>query len=550
MKLIVFLLRASWRVVLAAGIVGGISGAASVALLALINYVLFGNAQTSPAMLASLFAVLCIVILTTQIVSQILLSRLTQTSIARLRLGLARRILESPLKHLEEIGTYSMLASLTNDVGVVSQAMNGVPVLGVNLVILACGSIYLGWLSLGLLAGALSFCIFGVASYWYFSRFAQRYIERAREAQDLLTKRIEELIEGIKELKMHHARRREFLDDVLRPAEWAARNSQFIGDGLNNAAIAWGRLAFFVAIGLLLFTGRTFFAIDAATLVAYVLTILYLMSPLEQIMGWLPFLGWATASVSQIERLGLMLDEKEPETLMPKTIAQWRQIDLFGVTHTYHREGQPHDFVLGPIDLTLVPGEIVFIIGGNGSGKTTLGKLITGLYAPENGEIQLDGQSVDADNREDYRQLFSVVFDDAVVFDSLWGLDAADLDRRAREYLCQLELDHKVTVTDGTFSTVNLSRGQRKRLALLTAYLEDRPIFVFDEWAADQDPVFRKIFYLRLLPELKQRGKTVLAITHDDRYFAHADRIVKLEVGQVVETFSHEALQEAELETH
>jgi putative ATP-binding cassette transporter len=107
-----------------------------------------------------------------------------------------------------------------------------------------------------------------------------------------------------------------------------------------------------------------------------------------------------------------------------------------------------------------------------------------------------------------------------------------------------------VTVTDGTFSTVNLSRGQRKRLALLTAYLEDRPIFVFDEWAADQDPVFRKIFYLRLLPELKQRGKTVLAITHDDRYFAHADRIVKLEVGQVVETFSHEALQEAELETH
>jgi putative ATP-binding cassette transporter len=550
MKLIVFLLRASWQVVLAAGIVGGISGAASVALLALINHVLFGNAQSSPAMLASLFAVLCIVILTTQIVSQILLSRLTQTSIARLRLGLARRILESPLKHLEEIGTYSMLASLTNDVGVVSQAMNGVPVLGVNLVILACGSIYLGWLSLGLLAGALSFCIFGVASYWYFSRFAQRYIERARAAQDLLTKRIEELIEGIKELKMHHARRREFLDDVLRPAEWAARNSQFIGDGLNNAAIAWGRLAFFVAIGLLLFTGRTFFAIDAATLVAYVLTILYLMSPLEQIMGWLPFLGWATASVSQIERLGLMLDEKEPETLMPKTIAPWRQIDLFGVTHTYHREGQPHDFVLGPIDLTLVPGEIVFIIGGNGSGKTTLGKLITGLYAPENGEIQLDGQSIDADNREDYRQLFSVVFDDAVVFDSLWGLDAADLDRRAREYLCQLELDHKVTVTDGTFSTVNLSRGQRKRLALLTAYLEDRPIFVFDEWAADQDPVFRKIFYLRLLPELKQRGKTVLAITHDDRYFAHADRIVKLEVGQVVETFSHEALQEAELETH
>ena len=142
-----------------------------------------------------------------------------------------------------------------------------------------------------------------------------------------------------------------------------------------------------------------------------------------------------------------------------------------------------------------------------------------------------------------------MVFDDAMVFDSLWGLDAADLDQRAREYLRQLELDHVVTVTDGAFSTIKLSRGQRKRLALLTAYLEDRPIYVFDEWAADQDPVFRKIFYLRLLPELKRRGKTVVAITHDDRYFAAADRIIKLEEGKIVEAFRHESPLEAELET-
>ena len=136
-----------------------------------------------------------------------------------------------------------------------------------------------------------------------------------------------------------------------------------------------------------------------------------------------------------------------------------------------------------------------------------------------------------------------------MVFNSLWGLDAVDLDKRAREYLRQLELDHVVTITDGTFSTIELSRGQRKRLALVTAYLEDRPIYLFDEWAADQDPVFRKVFYLRLLPELKQRGKTVVAVTHDDRYFANADRIIKLEEGKVVETFRHEVIQEAQLET-
>ena len=136
--------------------------------------------------------------------------------------------------------------------------------------------------------------------------------------------------------------------------------------------------------------------------------------------------------------------------------------------------------------------------------------------------------------------MFSVVFDDAVIFESLWGLGAADLDQRAQEYLRQLELDHVVTVTNGVFSTTRLSRGQRKRLALVTAYLEDRPIYLFDEWAADQDPLFRKIFYQRLLPELKGRGKTVVAVTHDDRYFAVADQVIKLEEGKVVQMLRHE----------
>jgi putative ATP-binding cassette transporter len=551
MKLILFLLRASWRVVLMAALVGGVSGAASVGLVVMISHRLetVGEANGGVSVeLVGLFVALCIVILLTQVGSQVLLSRLTQTTIAQLQLGLCRRILESPLKHLEEIGTPRMLASLTGDVSVVSQAMNGVPVLGVNIVILVCGAAYLGWLSPSLLVGAIVFCLLGMATYWYSSRFAQRYIDRGREELNTLQERIQELIEGVKELKMHYARRREFVDEVLQSAEISARRSQFIGDSLNDAAIAWGRLSFFIAIGLLLFAWPIVAKVDAATLTAYSIIILYLMSPLEQIMGWLPFLAWATASVGQIEELGLMLHEEEPGTTAPAAVDRWEQIELTGVTHAYRRAGQPHGFVLGPIDLTLSPGEIVFIIGGNGSGKTTLAKLITGLYTPESGEVCLDGQPLTAANREDYRQLFSVVFDDAMIFDSLWGLNAADLDQRAREYLVQLELDHVVTVTDGAFSTTSLSRGQRKRLALLTAYLEDRPIYLFDEWAADQDPVFRKIFYLRLLPELKERGKTVVAITHDDRYFAHADRIIKLEEGKVVDAFSHETLQEAPLE--
>ena len=540
MKLLWRLVRASWKTVLLAGLIGAASGAASIGLVALIMYAL-RDPNGSAGMAVVWFVTLCAVILVTRIGSQMVLCRMSQANIAALRIRLCRRILASPLKHLDEIGIDRMLGCLTGDVDLVSQAINGVPVLAVNLVVLICGAVYLGSLSPGLMACGVVFGVLGFLSYWGSSRWASKYAARTRQAQDVLLKRVRGLIEGIKELKMHHVRRRDYLDKVIE-AQDAVRESKYLGDTLHDGAVAWGRLTFFIAIGLLLFLWPRIAKADSATLTGYVLTVLYLMSPLEQIMGWLPFLGWAMNSVGQIERLGLTLEEQAEqleERRALNTVADWQEIEVAGVTHAYCREGQP-GFVLGPIDMTIRRGQIVFIIGGNGSGKTTLAKLIAGLYLPESGVVCLDGRPITAANREAYRQLFSVVFDDAVIFESLWGLGAADLDERAREYLRQLELDRVVTVTNGVFSTTKLSRGQRKRLALVTAYLEDRSIYLFDEWAADQDPLFRRLFYQRLLPDLKARGKTVVAVTHDDRYFAVADQVVKLEEGKVVQTLRHE----------
>ena len=524
------------------------SGVASIGLVSMILRTV-ENPSSSSAQQIALFACLCGIVLATRIVSQILVSRLKQTSIINLQMGLCRRILAAPIKDLEEIGAPRLLAALTNDVSAISVALTGVPGLAINLVILVAGAVYLGYLSIGLLCAAAFFCVLGVCSYWYSAAFAGRYAKRAREQQNVLFERIEELIDGVKVLKMHHARRHEFVETVLQGAETAAQRSQMTADCLFDAAVSWGRLAFFIAIGLLLFAWPRISHVDAPTLTGYVLVILYLMSPLEQIMVWVPHMNWANEAVRQIERLGLMLDHSEPDAPVVEPDPEWEQIEFLGVTHTYHREGQPKGFVLGPFHLTIVPGEIVFVIGGNGSGKTTLAKLLTGLYLPESGEIQMDGCPIEGADVERYRQHFSAVFDDAVVFANLWGIDAADRDVRAQDHLRLLQLEHLVSVTDGMFSTTALSRGQRKRLALLTAYLEDRPIYVFDEWAADQDPVFRRFFYLQLLPELKRRGKTVVAITHDDRYFATADRIIKLEEGHVVETLRHEALQEFQFET-
>ncbi|MFV1966949.1 MAG: cyclic peptide export ABC transporter [Pirellulaceae bacterium] len=544
MRLFFLLLRSSWRVALLAGLMGGASGAASVALLAIIHRTL-RDPNSHSALLVGSFIGLCATIFLTRVASRILLTRLAQNSISQVLMGLCRRILDSPLSRLEEIGPHRMLASLTDDVMMIAQAMNGVPVVCVNAVILFFGAIYLGMLSPGLLVCAIGICALGVASYWYTARWARRYIRRGRELRDTLLKHLQSMIEGVKELKIHHHRRREFVDQVLESANADVRKNQFIGFSLQGVAVVWGRLMFFVAIGLLLFLWPRIRHVDTPTLMGYTLTILYLMSPLEGIMAYLPLMGRATVSVQKIKRLGLMLDEREPETATVTPIHAWEHLELVGVTHTYRGERGERDFLLGPIDLSLRPGETVFVIGGNGSGKTTLAKLVTGLYVPQDGEIRLDGQPVTVNNRESYRQLFSAVFDDAVIFDSLLGLGAADLDARAQQYLRQLRLDHVVSVEDGVFSTTTLSRGQRKRLALLTAYLEDRPIYLFDEWAADQDPLFKDVFYGYLLPELKRRGKAVLAITHDDRYFNVADRVIKLDEGKTVPHSQQDAPNEA-----
>ncbi len=181
--------------------------------------------------------------------------------------------------------------------------------------------------------------------------------------------------------------------------------------------------------------------------------------------------------------------------------------------------------------------------GGNGSGKTTLALLILGLYSPDAGEMRSGDELITNVNRDAYRQNFSAVFADCYVFDSLLGYSHNDLQVRTEELLIRLQLDRKLHVENGRFSTVDLSRGQRKRMALLAAYLADRPIYLFDEWAADQDPLFREVFYKEMLPELKARGKTVIVITHDDRYFHLADRVLHMSMGRIDEHQSGQIIQ-------
>jgi putative ATP-binding cassette transporter len=236
------------------------------------------------------------------------------------------------------------------------------------------------------------------------------------------------------------------------------------------------------------------------------------------------------------ENADLSIIETVEKKLSMHVFENFNRLKCSEITFQFRDENSEDMFQVGPLTLEFEPGKIIFLIGGNGSGKTTLAKVIAGLYATECGEITLDGIKITAENRDWYRQLFSAVWSNYYLSDTLYLDQTSQSNEEIEYFLKKLRLDHKVKNQNGKLTTVDLSQGQRKRLALLSAWLEDRPFYIFDEWAADQDPVFKHVFYSELLIEMKKQGKTILAITHDDRYFNVADKVLFLEYGRIKET--------------
>lgn len=534
MSLILFLLRSSWQMVAIAVFTGFLSGASSAGLIALISRAMGQGATSSLASMGWAFLGLAVVALVTSIISQMMLIQLAQQAIFQLRLNLSRQILASELAHLEKLGAPRLLATLTDDIQAVADAVRLVPFLCIDLAIVAGCLVYITWLSWQVFLAVCVITFVALSSCQWLLKRGKNLLALAREQQDILFQHFRTVTEGTKELKLHYWRRQAFLREELQTTAATYRRYNVGGLMMFAMTSSWGKLIFFFAVGFVLFALPRFMNLSAPTISGYVLTFTYLMLPMDRLVNQLPVLSRVGIALSKIESLGLSLGDRAELASIPAPVrSEWRSLTFKGVTYTYQTEREDACFVLGPIDLTFHPGELVFIVGGNGSGKSTLAKLLIGLYAPEMGEIYLDDQRIQAQQREWYRQHFSVVFADFYLFDRLLGMNQSDLDTQAQEYLRSLRLDHKVTVEAGKLSTTALSQGQRKRLTLLTAYLEDRPIYLFDEWAADQDPTFKEMFYLEFLPRLKNQGKTVLVISHDDHYFHLCDRLIKLDYGQI-----------------
>ncbi|MEY2466015.1 MAG: putative pyoverdin transport system ATP-binding/permease protein [Verrucomicrobiota bacterium] len=511
-----------------------LSGACNAGLIALVNMVLTGTDHGTILMWC--FIALGLGKVITHFVSQAMLAKFSQGAIAELRRDLIRKILAVPLRQVEELGSARLLVALTDDVFNITQALLSIPLVSVNIAILLGGAAYLGFLSWQILGAVAGLIVFGAIGYRLIVKSAFGCLTVAREEEDRLFGYFRSLTEGIKELKLHRNRRSAFMTRNVQTATEEFQAHNVAAEVRFIAAQSWSHFLYFALIGLILFLLPEIVQLDPRTLTGYVITTLYLMGPLAGVMGAISLFGRADVALNKVEQLGVSLAQSSTEDCSidrPEGETSFERLELINVTHTYRHEKDDSFFKLGPINLRFRPGELVFLVGGNGSGKSSLAKIVTGLYMPEAGEIRLDGEAITDKNRDDYRQLFSAVFGDFYLFENLLGFETRNIDEQAKKYLEQLHLSHKVKIKNGELSTTALSQGQRKRLALLTAYLEDRPFYMFDEWASDQDPLFKDVFYTQILPELKARGKTVLVISHDDKYFDVADRIIKLDYGKL-----------------
>ena len=524
-------------------LVGLLAGSTSVVLIGLISSRI-SNPEAGADEYLWIFVALAFAQFVLTIIPGVLATHLAERTGFDLRLRLCRQILGTPLRQLEEAGNHKILAALTQDIQNITIACIQVPQVCTSIGVLIGCFVYLGSLSSNMLAVLIVLLAVAVISTQLLERKARGFMKRAREDWDTLVKNFTSVAEGMKELKLHRRRREAFFSSILATNVGRLRHNNTMTGTTFAFVNGWGMVLYFIVVGLLIFVLPSFDSrIDRDELTGYAIAVLFMRSYVVALMVLLPYFAQGAVSLRKLEELGFALSQFRGDIdndTNDSERASFNTLELKSVTHSYYRDQEDSDFILGPIDLTLHSGEAIWIVGGNGSGKTTLVKLLTGLYVPASGEIRIDDELVTDDNRDQYRQNFSALFTDFYLFEKLLGLSESDdqkgdgkLDATAEAYLNRLHLDRKVQVKDGKLSTLELSHGQRKRLALLTAFLEDRPIYVFDEWDSGQDPVFKKVFYMEVLPELKARGKTIVVISHEDRYYQLADRIIRLEFGKV-----------------
>ncbi len=462
---------------------------------------------------------------------QISLIRFARGLVYELRYKLIQKVFSTSFEKFEKVDRGRIYTTLNDDVNLIGQSTNVFVTLITSLITGIGAFCYLAFIAFWATA-IIVLVIATLATLYYFvSRTTHPYFNAARDSRNVFMELINGMIDGFKETSLKRQKKIEFRDDLaasaleykekISTADIKFTNAFLVGESLLVVLLGM------TAIGM----SEVFPDIQVSVIMSFVVVLLYLIGPINGILNSVPYIMQLRIAWQRVQQFirelpaNLDLDQKAKPV---RTSVD--RLELRNVTFSFDKVEGFRPFTLGPINLSVEQGQILFIVGGNGSGKTTLAKILTGLYPSDQGDILINGQETLS---KDLGEYYSTTFTVPHLFKKLYAVDTDRKKAEISHFLEMMELDKKVQVENGQYSTINLSSGQRKRLSLLQCYLEDSPIFLFDEWAADQDPGFRRIFYRKLLPEMRKMGKIVIAITHDDHYFDVADKVLKLDQGRL-----------------
>ncbi|MDW8846915.1 multidrug ABC transporter permease/ATP-binding protein [Erwinia sp. MMLR14_017] len=511
-----------------------LSAALGIGLIAFINRELIVALNSSVWVLPEFLGLLLLLMAVT-LASQLALTLLGHHFVYRLRGEFIKRILDTQVERIEQIGSAQLLAGLTSDVRNITIAFVRLPELIQGIILTLGAAAYLAWLSPEMLFITAVWVAITIIGGWLLVAKVYRHMARLREIEDNLYTDYQTIIEGRKELALNRQRAHLIYETVYQEDARKYRHHIVRADTFHLSAVNWSNIMMLGAIGLVFYMANGLGWANTAVAATYSLTLLFLRTPLLSAVGALPTL--LTAQVAFDKLNTFQLTPYQSEFTVPAVSKNWQTLELRNLVFHYGDRG----FEVGPVNMTLKRGELVFLIGGNGSGKSTLAMLLTGLYQPVSGQILLDGEVIEAANIGSYRSLFSAVFTDVHLFDRLIDNQGEAADpAKVQLWLERLKMQDKIKLEGNKVLNLKLSKGQSKRLALLLATAEQRDILLLDEWAADQDPHFRRIFYRELLPWLQEMGKTVFAISHDDHYFLHADRLLEMREGKLSELTGEE----------